>query len=205
VNLARHALPADRSAIIDTLADAFATDPFWMYLLADGPQPVPSMTMREVMALEHDAHVTAGHTYVVDDRAAALWEPPGVQCDLGPVGGFLADHVEPERLTRAMEAFAETADWRPSEPHFYLHLIGARSEARGQGIGSTMLRRVLSICDSESIPAFLEASSPRNADLYLRHGFETLATISVDDNVALRAMVRWPYQQQQSSSERDAG
>lgn len=191
----RHALPADRTEAIATLADAFAYDPFWVYLVTAGAGPVPMPVMQEAMAVEYDVHIAAGHSYVIDEQAAALWDPPGVHSDLDGLGGILAEHGTPERLTRAMEAFAETAQWRPTQPHFYLHLLGARAQARGQGLGSALLRRVLSICDAEALPAFLEATSPRNEALYQRHGFETLATITVEAEVKLRAMVRWPGQQ----------
>jgi len=194
VSITRHALPQDRDAAIATLAEAFSTDPFWVYLLAGDDLTVPDERMTPVMELEHDLHVLAGHTYVIGDDATALWDPPGVHTDLTEVGGFLARYAPPERMARAMEAFAEIADWRPTEPHFYLHLIGARSQARGQGLGSALLGRVLSICDDEGLPAFLEASSARNAELYTRHGFTNLATVTIDTDVALRAMVRPPKQ-----------
>jgi GNAT superfamily N-acetyltransferase len=45
-------------------------------------------------------------------------------------------------------------------------------ERQGRGIGSAMMFPVLSRCDAEGVPAYLEASSPRNRGLYERHGFE---------------------------------
>jgi hypothetical protein len=34
------------------------------------------------------------------------------------------------------------------------------------------MRPVLDRCDAEKVPAYLEATSPRNRALYERHGFE---------------------------------
>ena len=44
-------------------------------------------------------------------------------------------------------------------------------EWQGRGLGAALLNAVLERCDRERVPAFLEASRPRNRDLYERHGF----------------------------------
>lgn len=187
---ARHALPDDRDDAIATLADAFSTDPFWVHMLAGGAPAVPLDLMSEAMAIEFDAHVGHGHTYVIDTRAAALWNPPGVHADMDGVSAFFGEHADPQRLEDAIPQFIEMAEWRPEEPHFYLHLVGARSEHRGRGLGSRMLDRVLRTCDAEGVPAYLEASTPQSAVLYARHGFEQLASITFADGVSLLPMLR---------------
>ena len=61
----------------------------------------------------------------------------------------------------------------PTEPHWYLEAIGCVPEARGQGVGGTLLEPVLARCDAEGLPAYLESSNPRNISFYERHGFAT--------------------------------
>ena len=52
-------------------------------------------------------------------------------------------------------------------------------EDPGWGLGAALLRPVLDRCDAEKIPAYLEASSPRNRALYERHGFEVTEEFAV--------------------------
>ena len=45
-----------------------------------------------------------------------------------------------------------------------------------------MMRPVLERCDRDRVPAYLEASSPRNDALYQRHGFECLDPLVMPGN-----------------------
>ncbi|MEO0494975.1 MAG: GNAT family N-acetyltransferase [Actinomycetota bacterium] len=192
MTLARHAVPADRETAIATLGDAFSTDPLFAHLFDPDQRQADDALMREVMTIAYDAFVVNGHSYVVDDRGAALWSPPGVTTDTDAMSGFFGERAIPDRVEAAVPHFIELAEWHPTEPHFYLQFIGARSSARGQGLGSLMLERVLRICDAEALPAYLEATTPQSAALYARHGFEQLTTITFADGIALLPMLRPP-------------
>jgi hypothetical protein len=50
-------------------------------------------------------------------------------------------------------------------------VVGAR---QGTDLGSAMLRHRLARADTDGLPTYLEASSPRGRALYLRHGFADL-------------------------------
>ncbi len=45
------------------------------------------------------------------------------------------------------------------KPHYYIPAIGVRPEFQGRGLGTALLRPTLERCDSEGLPAYLEASS----------------------------------------------
>jgi ribosomal protein S18 acetylase RimI-like enzyme len=62
-----------------------------------------------------------------------------------------------------------------SPPHDYLFFLGVRPELQGKGIGSALLEASLGRLDARSRPAFLEATSEANRDLYLRFGFKITA------------------------------
>ena len=55
-----------------------------------------------------------------------------------------------------------------------------------------MLEPVLRRCDAAGLPAYLEASSPRNARLYRRLGFVTDRILEVADAPPLELMTRHP-------------
>ena len=60
----------------------------------------------------------------------------------------------------------------PTEPHYYLEVLGTKQGLQGKGIGSAVMSDVLARCDGEGLPAYLESSNPRNIPFYARHGFE---------------------------------
>ncbi len=78
----------------------------------------------------------------------------------------------------------------PTEPHLYLPMIGVLDRARGRGVGSAMLRQRL---DDADLPVYLEASSPRSRDLYLRHGFTPFGDpVHFPDGPPMFPMLRTP-------------
>lgn len=195
---ARHALPSDRDAAIDALAEAFSTDPVFRLLFAPNHGPVDHKLMLEAMGVAYDCFVVNGHTYVLDDAGAALWSPPGIQTDTEAMSTFFGERSIPERMETAFPGFVEMAECHPDEPHFYLQFVGARRRAQGTGVGSRLLGRVLRICDDEGVPAYLEATTSRSAALYARHGFEPLTAITLAEDVSLLPMLRRPDRQDAS-------
>jgi len=47
-------------------------------------------------------------------------------------------------------------------PHWYFYYLGTEPEKQGTGIGAAVMRPVLDLCDRHRLPAYAEASSPRN-------------------------------------------
>lgn len=80
----------------------------------------------------------------------------------------------------------------PHEPHWYLPLIGVEPMAQGRGLGTALLRHRLERCDAEGLPAYLEATTERNRDLYARHGFEVLRVLQAGASPPMWAMLRRP-------------
>jgi hypothetical protein len=59
-------------------------------------------------------------------------------------------------------------------------------------MGGVLMTAALARCDRDRVPAYLESTNPRNLTLYLRHGFEALATIQVGTSPPLVPMLRRP-------------
>jgi GNAT superfamily N-acetyltransferase len=88
--------------------------------------------------------------------------------------------------------FEQMGRYHPSEPHWYLPLIGVDPPHQGKGYGSALLQRTLLPCDRDQTLAYLESTNPKNIPLYERHGFELLGTIQVGEAPPIFPMLRKP-------------
>jgi ribosomal protein S18 acetylase RimI-like enzyme len=184
---------AEVPQVAEALAQAFYDDPLlsWVYRnddrrmrqLRDGFD----LYLRKVWLPQDLCYTT--------DRfaGACLWMPPGTwqlsflrQLLLLPSMIRLAGRDFP-RLIGFLSAMERE---HPHDRHYYLPVIGVARTWQGKGFGSALLRPVLEICDRERLPAYLEASSPRNRALYERHGFRAVGEIRVKDSPPLWPMRR---------------
>jgi GNAT superfamily N-acetyltransferase len=76
--------------------------------------------------------------------------------------------------------------------HQYLFVLGTRPEWQSLGLGSALLRAVLDPCDEDGTPAYLEATSERNRQLYLRHSFAVRSTVRLPAGPPMWCMWREP-------------
>ena len=176
----------DAPALARTLALAFADDPVSVWFFpreADRLQRLQRAYERVFLrriALPREATFTvAGHAGV------AMWLPPG-QAHLGALeqlrllpamaGAMGRDLPRSLRGMSAMDAV------HPHEPHWYLWLLGIDPQRQGEGLGGRLLAEVLERCDRDRVPAYLEATTPRNRELYLRHGFEDCGELRLPDD-----------------------
>jgi GNAT superfamily N-acetyltransferase len=184
-------LPADRQRATSTLMLAFASDPVVRWVLQD-PHVYAAYWPRIIDAFAGNAFAN-GTAYVVEGFAAvALWLPPGVGYDDATMSSLVdesaADSVRPD----LDGFFGQMGDSHPSFDHWYLPLAGVDPPAQGRGLGSTLLRHALQTCDRDGVPAYLEATAPRNRDLYARHGFETAGVIQHGGSPPMWPMLRQP-------------
>ena len=83
-------------------------------------------------------------------------------------------------------------------PHWYLATMGVVRERQGRGLGTALMRPALESLDSEGIPAYLEASTPRSRELYRRNGFE----VTGEFNLPAHGPPLWQMWREPSEGER---
>jgi GNAT superfamily N-acetyltransferase len=127
-----------------------------------------------------------------DCVAVALWLPPGVEPDVETVMGLMRESMDDQTFEDINGVFEQMDELHPTDDHWYLPLTGVDPVAQGRGLGSTLLRHALKTCDSDGLPAYLEATTPRNRDLYARHGFNIVEIIQAGTSPPLWAMLREP-------------
>jgi GNAT superfamily N-acetyltransferase len=170
----RRATMDDVPAMARTLARAFHDDPAFSWVLRADPRRLRvlqrgfELFLRRIWMEHEETYTTAGLV------AVAVWEPPGEW--QVPVGRQLRmapamTRVFGRHLPRLLRALTTLEAKHPREPHYYLPFVGADPEWQGRGLGGAVLAPILERCDTEGMPAFLEASTPRNRALYERHGF----------------------------------
>lgn len=185
------AAPTDARAVIDVITLAFSTDPMARWSLPD------ARTYLEVMPAVVGAFggpaFESSSAYCADGfRGAALWVAPGAEPDGEMLLGLFQTHAPAEVLPDLLGVFEQMGRRHPTEPHWYLPLIGVDPSCQGQGIGGALMRHALARCDRDGLPAYLESSNPRNLSLYLRHGFEPLPPIQVGRSPLMTPMYRKP-------------
>jgi len=185
----RKATEGESPRLGQVLASAFQDNPDICWWLPDPNERrrlLPSM-----FGLALRTYLPLGEVYTTDDLdAAAVWVPPAAQVDEGAFVAELTEIVPAVRQPRMFQAYGLLQEQHPDSDHFYLPAIGTEAARQSRGIGSALLRPVLDRCDSERIPAYLESTSRRNRELYLRHGFEVIGEIRLPDGPSIWPMWR---------------
>ena len=188
------AQPEDAQRAIDTLTLAFTDDPPSRWLFPDGRQYLRYFPI--FAKAFGGAAIDRGTAFASHDcSGVALWLAPGVGPDEEALAALIEQSVTKARQADVFSLFDEMGRLHPTEPHWYLPLIGVKPAQQGRGLGSARLRPILEQCDAAHLPAYLEATSTRNLPLYRRHGFEVVGEIKVADCPPIVPMLRQPARQ----------
>jgi ribosomal protein S18 acetylase RimI-like enzyme len=181
----------DQNQVVDAIVLAFVRDPVARWVYPDPHQYVSSF--REfVPAFGGRAFSNETAHYAGEFSGAALWLPPGVDPEEDALIRTIEQTVSPDRMQTLFGILEGMGKYHPSEPLWYLPLIGVDPTHQRRGIGGSLLRHSLERVDREQSLAYLESSNPENIPLYERHGFEVMGTIEVGDAPVLTPMIRRP-------------
>jgi ribosomal protein S18 acetylase RimI-like enzyme len=193
-SVVRVAQPGEYGSLKVALGAAFFEDPIFGWLIGRGSSRQARLERYFALQL---AHAFADGCVSTSDglQGAALCMPPGhwrlpPQLMIANGAGFT--RVFGARLPRAIGLLAAIERRHPRDAHYYFANIGVAPEAQGQGLGSRLMRPTLDRCDREGLPAYLEASSERNAALYERLGFQCTEVLRFAGSPPLRLMLRPP-------------
>jgi GNAT superfamily N-acetyltransferase len=182
---------ADRQRAVASLTLAFASDPVMRWVWPDAHR-YGTYWPRFAEAFGGRAF-DDGTAYGLEDcLAVALWMRPGVGPDEERVMAVMRESLGEETLEDVGGLFEQMDELHPASDVWYLPLIGVDLVAQGRGLGSALLRHALATCDGDSLPAYLEATNPRNRDLYAHHGFSVLDVIQAGSSPPMWAMLREP-------------
>jgi GNAT superfamily N-acetyltransferase len=171
----------DCPVVARAMARAFFDDPLQTWALPDSTTRLPILE-QVFELLSRYSSVPRGESYTDETRAcAAFWIPPGpFELDraaaeaMAPMLDLLGDANERFRAAEdVMRAH------RPEAPHFYLQGLGTDPPRQGEGLASAAMQPVLTRCDTDGIPAYLESTKERNLGFYELHGFAVTASTDI--------------------------
>jgi ribosomal protein S18 acetylase RimI-like enzyme len=174
---------------VASLVTAFATDPVIRWVYPDPGAYVASFP-GVVEVFGGDAFA-AGTAAVADGHTgAALWLAPDAPVDADRLVAHLERTVDPRRIDAVLDLLGQMDEHHPADAVWYLPFIGVDPAHQGRGLGSQLLAAGLTRADRDGLPAYLEASSPRNRALYERHGFTVVGELRAGDSPPLWPMLR---------------
>jgi GNAT superfamily N-acetyltransferase len=182
----RLAVASDIDELLDSLVDAFFTDPITTWVYPDETKRRPHLTEWYRLCLL--AGLRCGHTYTVShNRACAVWAPPSVPhlFEWQREGIQIAEMLDRQLGTRSRPVIDGLTGIEVAHPHvvphFYLSMLGTAPQAQGRGLAGALLKDVLGRCDSDGWPAYLETSRERNVLFYEARGFRVTGETSLPE------------------------
>jgi GNAT superfamily N-acetyltransferase len=187
----------DLDAVVPALARAFFPDPLFGFF-ARSPRHEYDLLPAVFQAFCRDA-VPAGEIWAAHAGlrtvGAAVWLPPGAMPR--PTRREVALNLRAARVlagARNRVAGFKLLDAvdkvHPTEPHWYLFLLGTDPSVQGRGVGGRLLAPVLERCDAEGLPAYLETQKESNLAFYGRHGFVLTEKLDVGGAPPIWTMTR---------------
>ena len=179
----------DSSAITVSLARAFDDDPVASYALpsdAKRPGQLQRFYRERLRTLLADELVFCDE----ERHAAALWAAPDRWHT--PLSELLRTRIFSWRTPLFLAGGLRVERRHPTEPHYYLAILGVDPSAQGRGLGSAVLQPMLDRCDTEGVPAYLESSKATNVPFYERHGFRVTGEIELPFGPPMWLMWRDP-------------
>lgn len=181
----------DRERAVATLITALGTDPVIRWLYPD-PDRYLRFFPRLVELLGGDAFAAGTAEVSPDHTGGALWVAPDVASDDATLVALFEKSIDAHRRHAVMTLLEQVVTHHPPTPVWYLPFIGVDPLAQGRGVGSRLLAAGLTRADRDALPAYLEASTPRNRALYERHGFNVVGELRAGDSPPLWPMLRIP-------------
>lgn len=189
----REATPADVDAIVDTFTTAFFHDPVW------GPVFPDAGRRAEQAAVMWRVYATAAlrHRWLLvtpDVEAAAVFIPAGkeelTQQEAAGLDVLLEQAAGPA-VAHEIHAIGKRFEAaRPTEPHFYLTILGTHDRHRGRGLGMGLLAAGLERVDDLGAAVYLESTNPANLARYASVGFTPHGRITTESGQVVTTMWR---------------
>jgi len=195
-SMLRVAEQSNISELADMLTLAFDSDPVLRWVMRNDDKR--SEALRRLLTYILRESIPYSEVMTTEELdACAVWVPPGIWSK--PPGLLESIRMLPETLRwTGWSRFKKYMDLdvaefaKPSEPYFYLVILGVHPDRWGLGLASALLCHTLSRLDVIGMPAYLENSNLANQSLYQHCGFKVLDEITQSGGPSEWCMWREP-------------
>lgn len=175
--------PGDLEAVGASLGRAFADDPVMAYLFPRMTEEERARRMVGFFRTEAKQRARLASVWTSSGaEGAAIWAPPdrwrtSARDGLGLAAAIV--RANGPGALRAMAVLSGIEKAHPTEPHWYLAVLGTDPAHQGEGIGGALQQVVLERCDREGLPAYLESSKQSNVPYYERFGWRVTSELTL--------------------------
>lgn len=191
--------PEEVPAATEALARSFDGDPMYRFLL---PERRRLDWLRFLMRGALEVALPDGHVFTIDGVPGAIgmfppgrYPPPGRRLS----GYLVRSSRRPPMplpglrlLWRSNRVISAMERLHPSDPHYYVQVLGVDPAHQGRGYGRALLEPAVALADRDRAPAYLETTNPSNLGLYRRFGFAVLEELTLPGYPPLWTMRRDP-------------
>lgn len=174
------------STAASILAQGFVDDPIFSYIFPESESRLQALTA--LFPLFVTDGVQRGEVMIApEDQGVIVWYPPDIalfdeqfQAIQEQVGAIALQYGGLEAAQRLEQVGAKVGMHKMSQPHCEVLWLALVPEARGKGIGGSLLSPVLNYADINKVGCYLVSSNPRNLTFYQRYNFQEVFPIQVD-------------------------
>jgi GNAT superfamily N-acetyltransferase len=175
----------DRDSVVSAIVLAFQNDPAFRYMFPHD-ETYESLASLFVGYL-FDKRVGRGRIWITTEgsvcTAAALWSPPGTDLRNDPVLTEMRRnmlHAVGDDAAVRIATYDQSVDAKFSseEPYWYLGVLAAHPDYRGQGLAAAVMRAGVDAAHSHGCIAMLETATADNVPYYEQAGWNVVVHVS---------------------------
>ncbi|MBW4512790.1 MAG: GNAT family N-acetyltransferase [Scytonematopsis contorta HA4267-MV1] len=182
--------------VASILAQSFIDDPSFDFVFGENANKFKALNAFFELFVA-DAMERGKIIIAPEEQGACIWYPAEVpifneqfEQTLIEIISVVSHSCGSESGKRFEHLVQQVGDKEPKQTHCEVFFLGLKPEARGKGIGGTLLNPVLNYADTKQVACYLVSSNQRNVSFYERQGFKKYCPIEISDSYSMTGMWR---------------
>jgi len=176
----------DKANVVDILSRSFEDNQSVNFIIRQDKNR--TKRIRALMDYSYEVCSQFGDVWLSDDRQACalLLYPHLKRTTLKSIWldiKLILQAIGLDSIQKAMNRETRIKKLHPPTKMAYLWFIGVQPEHQGQGIGSKLMKEIISNSDSKVLPIYLETSTLKNLPWYEKFGFQIYGQLDFGYNL----------------------